>query len=307
MLSAASFGLISLDFDSAEETITAAAARGLGWAEFYIGPDVSEQDAERLAGALAEHEVRPASISSMARLAQAEEDAEQHLAWVRSSIRVAAALGAPFATFMYGTHPVLNRRQTDERFLGRLEPLIVEAEASDVTLLIENVFSRRHSGDLDDADATLALLERIGSPRVGLNFDPGNFSIGGEEAYPYAYGRLAPFIRYMHLKDVARYTPARDGALEGRRLLDDHARPACIAVPPGAGVLNTNGLLQALQRDGFEGPIALEPTAKGALRESWLTESIAWLRRNGVAFGSDEEGAERKEGVGAGTRGAHDE
>ena len=276
-------GLISLDFDDVQTLYQTAAAREFGWVEVYLGVSADESDVESMQSECAEHGIRVVSISSMAKLSQAGEDElPEHAALVRRSIRIAAAVEAPFATFMYGSQPTLDRAAARERFLRRVEPLVELAIDEGVKLLIENVFSREAPGDLDSVEATLDLFERLDTSAAGLNFDPANFAIAGEEGYPRAYRELRHLIRYMHLKDVRPVADLKR-PLGGRKVLEDHTRGPFLVVPLGEGILAVGDLIREVAEDDRGIVVALEPTARGADREAWLDASCAFLADCGVA------------------------
>jgi len=275
-------GLISLDFDDLVTIFDTAVERDLGWVEIYLDVSAVESDADRIRSARAERGIGVVSVASMAKLSQASEDeVSDHAALIERSIRMAAAVGAPFATFMYGSQPTLGVRDARERFLRRVAPLAELAAASGVTLLVENVFSRGTPGDLDSVEVTLDLFERFDAAQVGLNFDPANFAIAGEDAYPRAYRELRHLIRYMHLKDVRPVTED-DEPLGNRRVLEDHKRGKFLVVPFGEGILDVRGLIREVADDDRGVVVALEPTAKGSERTAWLDASIAFLKSCGV-------------------------
>jgi sugar phosphate isomerase/epimerase len=218
----------------------------------------------------------------MAKLSQAgDDDVAEHAALVHRSIDLAAAIGAPHATFMYGSNATLDRAAARERFLRRVAPLVEHAESVGVTLLVENVFSRGAPGDLDSIEATAALFDALDSRRVGLNFDPANFAIAGEDASARAYRQLRHLIRYMHLKDV-RPPAEADGPLAERKVLEDHVRGPFVVVPLGEGIVDVAGLVREVADDGRGFVVALEPTAKGAANAAWLDASTVFLARHGI-------------------------
>jgi sugar phosphate isomerase/epimerase len=276
-------GLISLDFEDLDTLYGSAAERGLGWVEVYLDVSASEQDTARLLREQEEHGIRVASISSMAKLAEANEEqvaAETRL--IERSIGVAAAAGAQFATFMYGNAGGSEGRRARERFLARVAPLLELAEDAGVTLLLENVFSRGAGGDLDSVDAILELFAQLDTDRIGLNFDPANLAVAGEEAGAAAFRSVRHLIRSVHLKDV-RPLGAADRPLGARRVLEDHARGRFIAVPLGQGILPVEELLTVIATERPEVVVALEPTARRSECAAWLDASLAFLEGIGVA------------------------
>lgn len=276
-------GLISLDFEDLATLYKTAEERELGWVEIYIEVSADESDVDRIRSARVDRGLKVVSVASMAKLSLAsDDDLPEHRALIERSIRMAAAVEAPFATFMYGSQPKLGVKAARERFLRRVAPLAELAAEVGVTLLVENVFSRGAPGDLDSIEVTLDLFERLDTAQVGLNFDPANFAIAGEDAYPRAYRELRHLIRYMHLKDV-RPPSEGDEPLGGRRVLEDHNRGAFIVVPLGEGILDVRGLVREIADNDQGVVVALEPTAKGKERTAWLDASIAFLADCGVA------------------------
>lgn len=270
-------GLISLDFPSWPECVDHAADRGLGFVEIYVGPGAGADDAGLLARRCAARGVTPAVISCLAKLSQAEDDLPDQVALIGTAMRVAESAGVGHVGFMYGGCARLGRHAARERFVARLAPLTEAARAKGLRLLIENVFSRSPGGDLDRVDEVLELFSRVDTDTVALNFDAGNFAIGGEEAYPYAWEALRPLIGGIHLKDVARYQPGRHGDAAQWRPLQDHRRGLFVTEPLGQGALNCGGLVRALAGWPDCPPVMLEPFCGGETRRAWLDQSLSFL------------------------------
>lgn len=118
-----------------------------------------------------------------------------------------------------------------------------KAGRSAITLVLENEFAC-NTATAAEAAQTLAA---VASPFFMLNWDPGNAAMAGETPYPDGY-RILPKerIRHCHCKDVAQ----TDGRNEWAAV--------------GQGSIDWIGQFQALQRDGYEGLIALETHWRGA-------------------------------------------
>jgi sugar phosphate isomerase/epimerase len=279
-----SLGLIGLDYADGplESAFASAQQRRIRWLELYYAVNFGLLELDSVRRLSKRYQIAVSSVSSLAKLNCDEADLPHHLALVRDSIRCAADLGAQFVTFMFGGSQEVNEDLALARFVRRVAPLAKEAREAGITLLIENVFSRGLPGDLDSAERTARLFAQLDGEPIGLNFDPGNYAIAGEEAFPYAYHVVRPFIQYIHLKDVTRYMPEVHGPMGLRRPLQDHRRGLHVSVPLGRGCLNTDGLLARLRADGYQGVVALEPFAYGADRESWLDHSLAFLRERSM-------------------------
>lgn len=272
-------GLISLDFADWALCIKDASRRGLPVIEVHISEAFDPSHQPLLQAELAASGVRPVTIATLAKLAQVDDDElPDTLQLIRASLDVASAVGAPNICFLYGGSHDLNRHDARFRFMERLAPVRNWAEARGVSILIENVFSRSPSGDLDSVEVTLDLFSLIDDPNVRLLFDPGNYVIGGEEAFPYAFEALRPYIGSVHMKDVARYLPQRHGSLDEMRPLLDHRRGRFVTEPLGQGSLNWKGLLQALYEWPERPPLLLEPFCSGNRRSHWLEESLRFIR-----------------------------
>ncbi len=92
----------------------------------------------------------------------------------------------------------------------------------------------------DTGARSAALIERVASPALGINWDPANALIEGDVPYPKGYAALRHLVRNVHFKDARRYP---DGSWE---LLAD-------------GDVEWAGQIAALAADGYDGAIAVEP------------------------------------------------
>lgn len=278
----AKLGLISLDFEDLTQLYAAALEREIGWVEVFLGAIRGDGDIHLMERRSREDGIRVASVSSLAKLNLAtDQEVPEHHALVERSIELAQRLEAPSVTFMYGSQFEVGEVEARDRFLRRLEPLAERAAASGVMILIENVFSRGCSGDLDSVQAIADLFERVDLEHVGLNFDPANLTIAGAEGYPHGYRALKPYIRSIHLKDVR---PLRDAdfPLGTRRIMEAYGRGSYLVVPLGLGDLDVDGLVAELRRDRLDVVMSLEPTAQHADCDRWLDTSLAYLEGAGV-------------------------
>lgn len=121
-------------------------------------------------------------------------------------------------------------RSNERRFFSNIEQLVRHAEQLDMWIGLEN------PGDGSDnllnlaADAA-ALLGRIGSPRVGLNYDAGN-TISHRPGTDTVADALAamPLCLHTHVKDVRRnadgffFTPLGEGQIGCDRIVQAIAR-----------------------------------------------------------------------------------
>lgn len=275
-------GLISLDYGPWQDTLAAARRRRLPLVELYLDVGFTEQDLPAIEHDLAQGDVAISSVSSLARLAQVEDNVADTQALVERCIKSAEQLNAPFVTLMHGGCATLDPEAAMNRFRDRLAPLADLAGTAGVTLLIENVFSRQAPNDLDDVTRSVDAFERLADLGIGLNLDIGNYAVAGEEAVPLAWQRLRGYARSLHLKNVVPHRPDEHGPLGERRELNGVDRGLHVSVPLSAGIVNYIPVLDDLAAGVFDGPVMLEPFAGGTTRDLWVDQTLADLERHGV-------------------------
>ena len=93
-------------------------------------------------------------------------------------------------------------RANEASFLRNIEPLLRHAEELGLVIGLENPGDASPSL-LDTASDGIALVGRIGSPRLRLNYDPGNTASHRPEVDPIADARASlPVCAHLHLKAV---------------------------------------------------------------------------------------------------------
>jgi sugar phosphate isomerase/epimerase len=102
----------------------------------------------------------------------------------------------------------------------------------------------------EDGRSTAALLRRIGSPHLKINYDPGNDAWLLNRDPIDAWDAVAPWIANVHIKDLR---PLTRGA----------AHPEW--VPAGEGMIDYRGHFERLRKAGFDGSFSLEPHMDGKL------------------------------------------
>jgi sugar phosphate isomerase/epimerase len=142
----------------------------------------------------------------------------------------------------------------------------------------------RSSDATRTARGCLRLLKAVDSPWYRFNYDPGNFLIGGEEPYPYAYELLRGYIGSIHLKDAVKFDRDLYGDPAGidmqRDLSGDYM---CVTL--GAGAVNYDALLSRLKRDGYRGSLILEPHTGAPRLDGAIRDSLQYLARHGFPHG----------------------
>jgi sugar phosphate isomerase/epimerase len=119
-------------------------------------------------------------------------------------------------------------------FVQEIKPVAEHAEKVGVLLLVEP-----EPGLLiETSEQFEEFMRHIDSPAVGLNFDIGHMYCVGEDP-AVALKRLAPFVRHIHLEDIAATR------------VHQH-------LVPGAGAVNFTEVLRAIRAIGYDGWVTVE-------------------------------------------------
>ena len=158
-----------------------------------------------------------------------------------------------------------DRETAKERIRAALTLLGEKAAAAGVPLVLED-FGMPDS-TYGTAEELLWYLNRV--PNLGCTFDTGNFLYHGKDVLK-AYDQLYPFIRHVHMKDLA-FSPLRgeEGELAetGKRLY-----PA----PVGSGELPLAEIVRRLYERRYDGIYAIEHF--GAKDQTlFMRRSARWL------------------------------
>ena len=154
----------------------------------------------------------------------------------RRALSLARELGAPCITTEPGgpVEPGQSWSAALRLFVEMLKPVAEHAEKEGVLLLVEP-----EPGLLvETADQFLELMQHIDSPAVGLNFDIGHsYCVSDDPAA--VIPRLAPYLRHVHLEDIA-------------------ATRVHHHLVPGDGAIDFPSALGALRSIGYQGWITIE-------------------------------------------------
>ena len=117
----------------------------------------------------------------------------------------------------------------------------------------------------DLADVTRRLVDRIGRPSVGINFDYGNIILHpNRPSLEQSLRACGDAIKYLHLKNVY--------------LLPGMKYQNYISCPLADGAINNRELLRLMKAQGFAGPICIEAPRPGD-RGHFAVEDLAYLKR----------------------------
>jgi sugar phosphate isomerase/epimerase len=165
---------------------------------------------------------------------EAEAQRDHHLnRLLPASIAAAQKLGA--RTLICFAFSRLDHTESDfasEEVVQVLRYATEQVAAAGLTMNIEVSELTRRSADL---------CRRVNHPALGINWDPGNAFIGGEDRpYPDGFELARPYIRHVHFKD------GHIDPVSGQRawVVD--------------GSIDWPGAIAALKQDGFDGYISVE-------------------------------------------------
>ncbi|MEX0937722.1 MAG: sugar phosphate isomerase/epimerase family protein [Pirellulales bacterium] len=154
----------------------------------------------------------------------------------KRALRLAREIGGPNITTEPGGElaPGQTWEQAADIFYEELMPCVEVAEEVGVDLLIEP-----EPGLLIETFGQyLKFMERVDSPRVGLNFDIGHAYCVGEDPQDWV-DRMAAHTRHYHFEDIA-------GTRVHKHLI------------PGRGAIDFPATLQAIRGSGYDGWVTVE-------------------------------------------------
>jgi sugar phosphate isomerase/epimerase len=210
-----------------------------------------EEQKQGIRDALKKHNLAVSNINAF--MMNAISDARQkywHPSWIepdrhyrqvridhtKRALTLARELGSPCITTEPGG-PVekgVSWSAALKLFVEMLKPVAEHAEKEGVLLLVEP------EPDLliEKADQFLEFMQYIDSPAIGLNFDVGHMYCVGDDP-GLTIHRLAPYIRHMHLEDIA-------------------ATRVHHHLVPGEGAIDFASVFRAIRAVGYTGWVTIE-------------------------------------------------
>lgn len=263
------------------EWVDLAAPLGLDGLEYYSGM-LELADPARWAGARRTVEERGLVIPMLccspdfshpdAEFRQAEIEKEKN--W----IRMAAALGAGFCRVLSGQRrPELTRERGIELVAQSIEACLPEAERCGVTLIIENHYKDdfwSYPEFAQKMDVFCELVERVKHPRFGVNYDPSNAFLAGDDPLELLQ-RVKHRVVTMHASDRTLI----EGTLEDLRREEGGAEGYAKRLRHGEigkGLNDYDAIFGTLRGVGFDGWISIEDGVDGMEQ---LKASVAFVRR----------------------------
>lgn len=195
----------------------------------------------------------------------------------KSWIRMAATLGAGYCRVLSGQRrPELTRQQGLDLVVGCIEACLPEAEACGVTLIIENHYKDDFWSFPEFAqkmDVFCELVDRIHHPRFGVNYDPSNAFLAGDDPLE-LLRRVKHRVVTMHASDRSLIS----GTLEDLRREEQGVEGYVKRLKHGTigrGLNDYDAIFTELRGVGFDGWVSIEDGVDGIEQ---LVESVHFVR-----------------------------
>ena len=192
-------------------------------------------------------------------------------------IRMAAELGAGFCRVLSGQRrPELTRERGIELVAQSIEACLPEAERCGVTLIIENHYKDdfwSYPEFAQKMEVFCELVERVQHPRFGVNYDPSNAFLAGDDPLELLQ-RVKHRVVTMHASDRTLI----EGTLEDLRREEGGAEGYAKRLRHGEigkGLNDYDAIFGTLRGVGFDGWISIEDGVDGMEQ---LKASVAFVR-----------------------------
>ncbi len=159
-------------------------------------------------------------------------------------------------------------------FADRWNPILDAFDKSGVRFALE-AHPTEIAYDIYTAEKTLAALDH--RPAFGFNFDPSHFA--HQLFNPVHFiERFPDRIYHMHVKDAKVNLNGFTSILTSHLNFGD-SRRGWDFVSPGHGDVDLEGIIRALNRIGYEGPLSVEWEDSGMDREHGVAEAVTVVRK----------------------------
>lgn len=202
---------------------------------------------------------------------------QQQIDLEKSWIDMTAALGGQYCRVLSGQRrPDVSREDGIRYAAESIEACIPHAQAAGVTLILENHYKDNYWQFPEFAqftDVFCDLVEAIKTPGFGVNYDPSNTILAGEDPLE-LLRRVKHRVVTMHASD--RYLA--DGTIDDLRKEEDSVGYAkrLRHGEIGKGMNDYDAIFSELKSVGFNGWISIEDGVDGF---DQLERSVAFLRR----------------------------
>jgi sugar phosphate isomerase/epimerase len=160
-----------------------------------------------------------------------------------------------------------------ELFLEAVRPAAAYAAARGVVITLEN---EAHD-ESALPESILGLVNMVDSVGFRTQFDPCNYYHAYIEPFPHAYEVIHEQIAYVHLKGGCHYAE-RPGVYQGS-LMRHSSRDYIGYVPLDEAAFPIETVIRALQADGYQGWVTLEPHVPAEVIPEFYKRDLAYLRR----------------------------
>lgn len=192
-------------------------------------------------------------------------------------IDMAAGLGATFCRVLSGQRrPELSREEGLRYAAECIKACLPHAKSAGITLILENHYKDgywKHPEFAQKAELFLDLVGRINDPNFGVNYDPSNAILAGEDPLD-LLRKVKSRVVTMHASD--RYLA--EGTMEDLRREEDVSGYAKRLKhgEVGKGMNDYDAIFSELKSVGFSGWISIEDGVDGIEQ---LRRSAEFLRR----------------------------
>jgi sugar phosphate isomerase/epimerase len=160
-----------------------------------------------------------------------------------------------------------------ELFLEAVRPAAAYAAARGVVITLEN--------EAHDESALperiLELVNTVDSVGFRTQFDPCNYYHAYIEPFPHAYEVIHKQIAYVHLKGGCHYAE-RPGVYQGS-LMRNSSSNRIGYVPLDEAAFPIETIIRALQADGYQDWVTLEPHVPADVVPEFYERDLAYLRK----------------------------
>jgi sugar phosphate isomerase/epimerase len=202
-----------------------------------------------------------------------QQEIEKEKTWIRMS----AELGARYCRVLSGQRrPELTMEQGLDIVVANIEACLPEAEKCGVTLILENHYKDdfwTYPEFAQKMDVFCALVDRLHHPHFGVNYDPSNAFLAGDDPLE-LLERVKHRVVTMHASD--RYLLS--GTLEDLRNEEGGALGYAKRLAHGEigkGLNNYDAIFGTLSAVGFDNWISIEDGVDGM---DQLAASVKFLR-----------------------------
>lgn len=172
--------------------------------------------------------------------------------------------------------PPTSREDVDKgyaEFAARWRPIFDAFRAKGVRFALE-VHPTEIAYDIHTMERALAAVDH--HPAFGINFDPSHLLWQGVDPVK-LIDRFPDRIFHVHVKDAVTRLDGTNSILGGHLPFGDHRRGWDFR-SPGRGDVDFEGIVRALNRTGYQGPLSVEWEDSAMDREHGAAEAVGFVR-----------------------------